>query len=591
MKRAHKTIFAFVLLLIFSHALSAVFAQGTAFTYQGQLQNNGSPANGGYDLQFTLYATNCGGAAIAGPVTSFAVLVSNGLFTTTVDFGPGIFIGATNWLDIAVESNGVGPFTELTSRQQLTPVPNAIYAESGGTATALASGTSLGSGSSDAIATGVSDPFIGGGSFNQISGGNYTFVGGGQGNQILGGGDYAFIGGGGNNTASGYIAAIVGGLGNTASGEYATVVGGYGNTASGTGSFIGGGGFDGEFLVGNHNQGDAAFIGGGLGNVIQANEYYGSADYAVISGGDENTAGAPSATVGGGSYNGAAGAYTTVSGGDNNKASNIAATVGGGSENQVSGGYSTVGGGTQNTASNDYATVAGGLGNTASGVAAALGGGDENHASGNSATLGGGSGNTASGYVSTVPGGQNNIASGNASLAVGDRAGATNDNSFVWSDGSTNTVSTGTNQFVARASGGFVFYSDSGSDGVCLWPGSGTWSMMSDRNAKNQFAPVNAETVLASVAALPMTTWSYKAEHGVRHIGPMAQDFYAAFKVGADDRHITEVDEGGVALAAVQGLNQKLESDNAELKRENNLLGKRLDELEAEVKTLERNSH
>ena len=56
-----------------------------------------------------------------------------------------------------------------------------------------------------------------------------------------------------------------------------------------------------------------------------------------------------------------------------------------------------------------------------------------------------------------------------------------------------------------------------------------------------------------------MTTWSYKTESGVRHIGPMAQDFYSAFKVGEDNKHIADVDEGGVALAAIQGLNKKME--------------------------------
>jgi hypothetical protein len=106
---------------------------------------------------------------------------------------------------------------------------------------------------------------------------------------------------------------------------------------------------------------------------------------------------------------------------------------------------------------------------------------------------------------------------------------------------------------------------------------------MSDRNAKNGFATVNPETVLASVAALPMTTWSYKTEHGVRHIGPMAQDFYSAFNVGEDNRHIAEVDEGGVALAAIQGLNQKLEEKDAQIAG----MKQELNELKAEVKSLE----
>jgi hypothetical protein len=60
--------------------------------------------------------------------------------------------------------------------------------------------------------------------------------------------------------------------------------------------------------------------------------------------------------------------------------------------------------------------------------------------------------------------------------------------------------------------------------------------------------------VLDKVARLPIDRWSYKSERGVRHVGPMAQDFYAAFGVGADDKHITSIDEDGVALAAIKAL-------------------------------------
>ena len=98
--------------------------------YQGQLQNNGSPASGTYNLTFTLFNTNTSGVPVAGPVTNNAVVVTNGLFTVLIDFGPGVFTGETNWLEIGVETNGVSTFTTLAPRQQLTPVPYAIYAES-----------------------------------------------------------------------------------------------------------------------------------------------------------------------------------------------------------------------------------------------------------------------------------------------------------------------------------------------------------------------------------------------------------------------------------------------------------------------------
>jgi hypothetical protein len=92
---------------------------------------------------------------------------------------------------------------------------------------------------------------------------------------------------------------------------------------------------------------------------------------------------------------------------------------------------------------------------------------------------------------------------------------------------------------------------------------------MSDRNAKENFAPVDAQALLAKVTALPMSTWNYKSQHpSVRHLGPMAQDFKAAFNVGESDTGITTVDADGVALAAIQGLNQKLEQQNAALEKQ-----------------------
>jgi hypothetical protein len=89
----------------------------------------------------------------------------------------------------------------------------------------------------------------------------------------------------------------------------------------------------------------------------------------------------------------------------------------------------------------------------------------------------------------------------------------------------------------------------------------------SDRNSKEDFAAVNPREVLAKVSALPITEWKYKAEaDGSKHLGPMAQDFHAAFGLnGPDDKHIATVDESGVALAAIQGLNQKVEEKDAEI--------------------------
>ena len=92
------------------------------------------------------------------------------------------------------------------------------------------------------------------------------------------------------------------------------------------------------------------------------------------------------------------------------------------------------------------------------------------------------------------------------------------------------------------------------------------------------FAPGD---VLDKVAALPISQWKYKVEpDGIKHLGPVAQDFHAAFGLGDSDRAIGSVDESGVALAAIQGLNQKLEQENAAMKRENKALEDRLSRLE-----------
>ena len=69
---------------------------------------------------------------------------------------------------------------------------------------------------------------------------------------------------------------------------------------------------------------------------------------------------------------------------------------------------------------------------------------------------------------------------------------------------------------------------------------------------------------MKKLARLPLQTWNYTNEFiAIRHIGPVAQDFYAAFGVGADDKHIATIDADGVALAAIQGLNKKIDEDAA----------------------------
>jgi hypothetical protein len=117
----------------------------------------------------------------------------------------------------------------------------------------------------------------------------------------------------------------------------------------------------------------------------------------------------------------------------------------------------------------------------------------------------------------------------------------------------------------------------------------GTINGSSDRNRKENFETIDVQAVLERVAAMPIQRWNYIGEE-TPHLGPVAQDFHGAFGVGLDDKHISMVDADGVALAAIQGLNEKLEvrSQNAEvalreLRRENAALKARLERLERSI--------
>ena len=308
--------------------------------------------------------------------------------------------------------------------------------------------------------------------------------------------------------------------------------------------------------------------------------------------------------------------YGTVGGGYGNQAGDAdgtvadrpIATVGGGFGNTASGGASTVGGGQDNTASGTLSTVGGGFDNIASDFASSVGGGLGNIASGFASSVGGGQGNIASGFASSVDGGVDNCAGGDRSWAGGNLAkvrpgadpvigvcaglpsypGGTGDaGTFAWADSqSDNFVSTGANQFLVRAAGGIYLGTNSTvsipagrfintSTGAHLTTG-GTWTNASSRALKTAFEAIDAGDVLSRLLALPLTRWQYRESpaEGV-HLGPIAEDFHAAFGLGADGRAISTVDASGVALAAIQGLNAKLES-------ERDALSERVERLDAE---------
>ena len=449
------------------------------------------------------------------------------------------------------------------------------------------------------------------GGINNIASGENATVGGGIGNTANG--EDATVGGGRGNTAS-YGATVAGGGGNVASGQHASIGGGDGNTASGDIGVIGGGKLNsasdgtgitvgggysntahGDFaIIGggeeNFTSGPLAFVGGGYQNV--------ASQAAAVGGGTNNMAVGGKSFIGGGGGNYASGDHAVIGGGANNAADGYRATVLGGDSNTASGDIATIGGGDHNTASGNQATIAGGISNTVNGYGAFVGGGVNNTASAGLAVVAGGNDNTASGWDATVPGGMLNTAQGNNSFAAGMGAKANHNGAFVWGDWNAADInSSGDNQFIVRAHGGVWFGQATGdftptiganvfistSTGGYLSTG-GMWTNASGRNAKENFAAVNGREVLARLAEIPVTTWNYSAQDAsIRHMGPVAQDFSAAFGLGEDDTHIGTVDADGVALAAIQGLNQIVQEQDAQI----TALQQRTSDLEARLSTLE----
>lgn len=399
----------------------------------------------------------------------------------------------------------------------------------------------------------------------------------------------ATIAGGG----SPYDVSIASGETNSVTDDFGTVGGGDGNTAA-------------YFST----------VGGGSDNTANGPSY----GHATVGGGADNTAGADYSTASGGFANVASFDYSTVGGGHNNTASGTNSTVGGGFDNKASGATyasATVGGGYHNTASGDYSTVGGGYGNTASGVYATVPGGSSDSASGTYSL--------AAGYQAQA------LFQGDfvwADSQAGSFASTANDQFAIRAQGGlqldpttslycgTQTrqmlnlygtaygIGVQTNDEYFRSSGEFWWYNGGshnnnfgnagggtalmrlGSTGSLIIAGTftanGGVNLSSDRTLKENFTPIDSRQILDKVAALPISSWDYKADPASRHVGPMAQDFQASFQLGSDDKHIGVVDEGGVALAAIQGLNEKLEEKDAEIQK----LKQSVDELKAMVSQL-----
>jgi hypothetical protein len=209
--------------------------------------------------------------------------------------------------------------------------------------------------------------------------------------------------------------------------------------------------------------------------------------------------------------------------------------------------------------------------------------------------------NTMSTGSSAVAIGDGSVASGMSSVAIGSGvtsrgvgsvvmgtnaiASSTASGSFVFGDGTSSWAApftvTAPNSFIAQASGGVQFLSGPG--GCTLAAGGGQWSCSSSRLLKTGFADVDGEEVLSKLRVMPVQSWSYTTEGAARHIGPMAQDFHAAFGLGSNDTTIGVLDAAGVSMAGVKALEARttqLQSENTALRSAIAELGSRLAALE-----------
>lgn len=367
------------------------------------------------------------------------------------------------------------------------------------------------------------------------------------------------------------------------------------NQATGAGATVSGGGKAGAA----NSAGELSAVGGGQNNQADTR-------WATISGGVSNEATARQTAIGGGNGNTVSEPLATVGGGWTNTASGSAATVGGGHLNEATARYATIAGGgpsdynnnprsTNNVVYDNYCTIGGGGNNQA-------GSDDSDATTAEYATVSGGKNNSASGEYAIVPGGQGNSATAPNSFAGGTNATAEHEGAFVWCDTSQGGIKSITpNEFVVSASGGTVIFSNEGATtGVELSSGSGSWSSASSRSLKSDIEPVSGEDILERVTDLEISRWSYDSQPGVRHMGPMAEEFYDAFELGDDEEQISTVDADGVAFAAIQGLAEREaetservddaeerldETDDrvAELEAENEALRSKLEELRAEI--------
>jgi len=271
------------------------------FTYHGNLQDAGKPAEGSYDLELTLYSAASGGSVIAGPVTMYKVPVHDSGFSVEADFGPLANSTGQAWLAVKVRNAGDGEFAALSARSPVSPDSTASVCPGAWTLSGNA-GNPAGSyvGTADNVPLelrannsrvlrlepktdtqwGYVPNVVAGSSINTTGSAIGATVGGGGSSKDGGGSDCPGCG----NAATGNFSVVSGGAPNTASGMYSSVLGGWGSQATGDASTVGGGQFN---LAG----GLLSTVSGGITNRAGA--------YATVPGGESNCAGGRSSFAAG----------------------------------------------------------------------------------------------------------------------------------------------------------------------------------------------------------------------------------------------------------------------------------------------------
>ncbi len=507
-------------------AVSYAAPMGTAFNYQGSLNDAGSLADGLYDFQFKVYDALAGGTQQGSTLSVDDKDVIDGFFTVTLDFGAGVFTGDARWLQIAVRPGASAEvFTTLSPRQKVTPAPHALALPGLWTQQNATSANLIGGYSGNSVASGVVAATIAGGGDstrpNKVTD-NYGTVGGGGDNQA---GDNA-----GTATDATY-ATVGGGLGNKASVEFATVGGGYDNTA-------------GLRLSDPPPEGDLPF----------------GPSYATVGGGQGNSAKGPWATIGGGR--------------DNTASERVICSEGGCGYSF----YATVGGGLSNTARDSYSTVGGGKNNTAGGALATVGGGELNTAWGVYATVPGGYQNAAGGALSFAAG-YRAKANHTGTFVWADSTNADfqstgPDQFLIRASGGVGIGTTNTSGFNLAV------------NGSAAKPGGGSWSVYCDRRLKKNIEPLAG--TLDRMLQLKGVRFEYSDPEHFSYVqgeqmGMIAQDIEKVFPdwVSENDGYKAVTFRGFEALT-VESLRELRQEKDAEIAA----LKERLARMEAAISKL-----